>query len=78
LQETKDLTIDESGGQAVQDGIDYDTADALASSGTICTPSASRKGVDARARDDNVTNFTLQHMGGILLDETEVVLNHGN
>jgi ABC-type transport system involved in cytochrome bd biosynthesis fused ATPase/permease subunit len=26
----------------------------------------------------NVTNFTLQHMGSVLLDETEVVLKHGN
>lgn len=26
----------------------------------------------------NVTNCTLQHMGSVLLDETEVVLKHGN
>jgi ATP-binding cassette subfamily F protein 2 len=62
----------------VDDGIDHDTADALAAAGTICTFAASRKGVDPRSRDINVTNFTLQHMGGLLLDETEVVLNHGN
>lgn len=60
------------------DGIDHDAADALAAAGTICTFSASRKGVDARARDINVTNFTLQHMGAVLLDESEVILNHGN
>lgn len=60
------------------DGIDHEAADALASAGTICTFSSSRKGVDARARDINVTNFTLQHIGQVLLDECEVVLNHGN
>ena len=26
----------------------------------------------------NVTNFTLQRMGSVLLDETEVALKHGN
>ena len=81
LGKTKDglaaATIDQQGG-ATDDGIDHEAADALAASGTICTFSASRKGVDARARDINVTNFTLQHMGSVLLDETEVVLNHGN
>jgi ATP-binding cassette subfamily F protein 2 len=61
-----------------EDGMDYEAADALAAEGTICTFSASRKGVDARARDVNVTNFTLQHMGQVLLDETEIVMNHGN
>ena len=60
------------------DGIDHEKADALASAGTICTFAASRKGVDARARDINVTNFTLQHLGSVMLDETEIVLNHGN
>ena len=68
----------QGGGGTADDGIDHEAADALAASGTICTFSASRKGVDARARDINVTNFTLQHMGSVLLDETEVVLNHGN
>ena len=62
----------------VDDGIDHEASDALAAAGTICTFSSSRKGVDARARDINVTNFTLQHMGQVLLDECEVVLNHGN
>lgn len=71
--------IDESGiPRAADDGIDHEASDALAAAGTICTFSASRKGVDARARDINVTNFTLQHMGSVLLDETEIVLNHGN
>lgn len=60
------------------DGIDHDASDALAAEGTFVTYSANRKGVDARARDINVTNVTLQHMGAILLEETNVVLNHGN
>mmetsp|Transcript_7646 Transcript_7646/g.18892 ORF Transcript_7646/g.18892 Transcript_7646/m.18892 type:complete len:830 (-) Transcript_7646:38-2527(-) len=60
------------------DGIDHDASDALAAAGTICTFAASRKGVDARARDINVANFTLQHMGAVLLDDSQVVLNHGN
>eukprot|EP00978_Attheya_sp_CCMP212_P004099 scaffold8879_cov44-Attheya_sp.AAC.1 len=53
-------------------------ADVLAEEGTICTFSASRKGVDARSRDINVQNFALQHKGMVMLDETEIVLNHGN
>ena len=61
-----------------EDGIDHEASDALAAAGTICTFSSSRKGVDARARDINVTNFTLQHMGQVLLDESEIVMNHGN
>ena len=61
-----------------QDGIDHAASDALAAAGTICTFASSRKGVDARSRDINVTNFTLQHMGAVLLDECEIVLNHGN
>jgi ATP-binding cassette subfamily F protein 2 len=60
------------------DGIDFDKADALAAAGTICTFSASRKGVDARSRDINVQNFSLQHMGSVLLDESQIILNHGN
>lgn len=59
-------------------GIDQEQADLLASEGTICTFATSRKGVDARSRDINVQNFTLQHKGFVMLDETEVVLNHGN
>jgi ATP-binding cassette subfamily F protein 2 len=60
------------------DGIDHEAADALAAAGTICTFSSSRKGVDARSRDINVQHFTLQHMGTVMLDDTEIVLNHGN
>jgi ABC-type glutathione transport system ATPase component len=60
------------------DGIDFEAADALAQAGTICTFSASRKGVDARSRDINVQNFSLQHMGSVLLDESQIILNHGN
>jgi ATP-binding cassette, subfamily F, member 2 len=68
------------GGDAspVDDGVDHEQTDRLAAAGTICTYAASRKGVDARSRDINVTNFTLQHMGNVLLDETSIVLNHGN
>jgi ATP-binding cassette subfamily F protein 2 len=62
----------------LDDGVDHDQADRLAAAGTICTFAASRKGVDSRSRDINVTNLTLQHMGNILLDETDLVLNHGN
>ena len=65
-------------GLAGDDGIDHDLADQLASEGTICTFSASRKGVDARARDINVEHVTLQHMGAVLLDDAHIVLNHGN
>jgi ATP-binding cassette, subfamily F, member 2 len=50
----------------------------LAAEGTICTYSTSRKGVDARSRDVNVQNFTLQHKGTVMLDGTAIVLNHGN
>jgi ATP-binding cassette subfamily F protein 2 len=60
------------------DGIDHEASDKLAAEGTFVTYSANRKGVDARARDINVENVTLQHMGAILLDDTNVVLNHGN
>ena len=60
------------------DGLDHEASEKLASEGTVVTFATSRKGVDARARDINVTNVTLQHHGGILLDETSVVLNHGN
>jgi ATP-binding cassette subfamily F protein 2 len=63
---------------AEDDGMDHEAADALAAEGTICTFAKSRKGVDARSRDINVKNFTLQHIGAILLDESEIVLNHGN
>jgi ATP-binding cassette, subfamily F, member 2 len=62
----------------VDDGIDHDAADKLASVGTICTFATNRKGVDSRSRDINVQNFTLQHMGMVMLDETELVFNHGN
>jgi len=60
------------------DGIDHEATELLASEGTICTFALNRKGVDARARDINVSNVTLQHHEGILLDESHVVLNHGN
>ena len=60
------------------DGIDHTQTDKLIQDGTICTYAASRKGVDARARDINVQNVTLQHKGAVMLNETEIVLNHGN
>ena len=55
-----------------------EAADKLASEGTICTFASSKKGVDERSRDINVTNFTLQHKGMVMLDGTDIVLNHGN
>ena len=69
---------DKAGKKSHDDGIDHDATDQLALEGTVVTYASSRKGVDARARDINVSNVTLQHMGAILLDETQVVLNHGN
>ena len=66
---------------AKNDGEEIETnaaAEELAAEGTICTFSTSRKGVDARSRDVNVQNFTLQHKGNVMLDGTSVVLNHGN
>lgn len=69
----------EEGLMAMKDlSVSNEAADALASEGTICTFSASKKGVDARSRDINVQDFTLQHKGMVMLDHTEVVLNHGN
>ena len=62
----------------VDDGINHDASDKLASAGTICTFATNRKGVDSRSRDINVQNFTLQHMGMVMLDETELIFNHGN
>ena len=59
-------------------GVDNAAADALASEGTICTFATSRKGVDQRSRDINIQNFTLQHKGMVMLDQSEIVLNHGN
>ena len=43
----------------------------------ICTYSASRK-IDPRSRDINVQNLTLQHRGNVMLDDTQITLNHGN
>lgn len=71
-------TGDDGAAPGRDDGIDHEASDALAAAGTVCTFASSRKGVDARARDINVSNVTLQHMGAVLLDETSVVLNHGN
>jgi ATP-binding cassette subfamily F protein 2 len=59
-------------------GVGNAAADALASEGTICTFSTSTKGVDDRSRDINVQDFTLLHKGMVMLDHTEIVLNHGN
>jgi ATP-binding cassette subfamily F protein 2 len=55
-----------------------EAADVLASEGTICTFASSKKGVDHRSRDISVSNFTLQHKGSVMLDGTDIVLNHGN
>ena len=66
-------------GEVGENGLETnEAAEQLASEGTICTFSTSRKGVDARSRDVNVQNFTLQHKGTVMLDGTSVVLNHGN
>jgi len=74
----KSATADGREAEGEDDGLDHTQADALAAEGTICTFSSSRKGVDARSRDINVQNFTLQHKGAVMLDETVVSLNHGN
>ena len=77
----KDTNQDDETAAAViiNDGVNHAAADALAKSdGTVCTFSTSRKGIDARSRDINVQNFTLQHRGAVLLDHTAVILNHGN
>ena len=55
-----------------------EAADKLAARGTICTYSMSKKGIDGRSRDINIQNVTLQHKGVLLLDGTQIVLNHGN
>ena len=52
-------------------------AERLIEAGTICTYSASRK-IDPRSRDINVQNLTLQHRGNVMLDDTQITLNHGN
>jgi len=52
--------------------------EALVKRGTICTFSSSRKGVDRRSRDINVQDLTLLHKGMVLLDSTQIMLNHGN
>lgn len=78
LTAAKEAIATDAGMSIEDDGIDHEKADALAANGTICTFAASRKGVDARARDINVSNFTLQHKGAVMLDETEIILNHGN
>lgn len=70
--------MDDKTGDQADDGLNHEQADLLASEGTICTFATSRKGVDARSRDIKVSNFTLQHKGSVMLDETEVLLNHGN
>lgn len=78
LASAKESMIEGATVNVADDGTDFEQADALAQAGTICTFSSSKKGVDARSRDINVQNFTLQHMGAVMLDETEIVLNHGN
>lgn len=65
-------------GDNIDLSINNAAAEALAEQGTICTFATSKKGVDARSRDINVTNFTLQHKGMVMLDGTDIILNHGN
>lgn len=64
-------------GDNIDLSINNAAAEALAEQGTICTFATSKKGVDARSRDINVQNFTLQHRGMVMLDGTEIILNHG-
>lgn len=64
-------------GDNIDLSINNAAAEALAEQGTICTFATNKKGVDSRSRDINVTNFTLQHKGMVMLDGTEIVLNHG-
>ena len=63
--------------QQYNNRIIYEALDALAAR-KVCLWRTLPTAVDARARDINVTNVTLQHMDAILLEETNVVLNHGN
>lgn len=58
--------------------MDNEASEKLAEEGIICTFSTNAKGVDARSRDINIQNFTLQFNGIYMLDGTEIVLNHGN
>jgi ATP-binding cassette subfamily F protein 2 len=78
VQEVQSLieTVKRSGDVAEEQR--SEAAEQLAQEGTIVTFSASRKGVDARSRDVNIQNVTLLHKGVVMLDETEIVLNHGN
>jgi ATP-binding cassette subfamily F protein 2 len=78
VQEVQSLieTVKRSGDVAEEQR--SEAAEQLAQEGTIVTFSASRKGVDARSRDVNIQNVTLLHKGLVMLDETEIVLNHGN
>merc|ERR1740139_1579570 len=86
VEETKESGLDEAARLVKQakalklegDEKKNESLDALAAEGTICTFSESKKGVDSRSRDINVQNFTLAHKGHLMLDETEIVLNHGN
>ena len=64
-------------GDNIDLSINNAAAEALAEQGTICTFATSKKGIDARSRDINVQNFTLQHRGMVMLDGTEIILNHG-
>lgn len=64
-------------GENIDLSINNAAAEALAEQGTICTFATSKKGVDARSRDINVQNLTLQHKGMVMLDGTEIILNHG-
>ena len=64
-------------GENIDLSINNAAAEALAEQGTICTFATSKKGVDARSRDINVQNFTLQHKRMVMLDGTEIILNHG-
>ena len=72
------ITNSVGGGGSNDDGGAPTASDELAENGTICTFAQAKKGVDSRSKDINVQNFTLQHKGSVMLDESEIVLNYGN
>lgn len=50
----------------------------LSADGIIATYSSTSKEMHRNTKDINVQNVTVQFMGKILLDDSEIVLNHGN
>lgn len=52
--------------------------DKLSAEGIIATYSSTSKGMHRNTKDINVQDVTVQFMGKILLDASEIVLNYGN